>query len=499
VVKSIDNITSHVTEAIQRLPEKNKDTPGNWDSLIGALVNPAQDLEDIMQSMLDERSLTTSEGVNLDRMGVWVGENRLGRTDPDYLIAIYGKIAENNSETTEKDIMGSVRRFVTADRYEFTDTTGGMFKIILHNPTYPIDPRLYRSVDSAKAAGVGYSEFTTGVVGYFGFSDDSNAKGYSTIVTSYYSFYFSDTPSTPAQEIGIYESGGDYTLRMTMLDNSDAVDFLGEMVADFVFSTDGHIRLSDPEGIVWEIDSLTKTSITDNGVNNSYLDNSGVTADGGYTASLESVSSAVLGFTATKDLNLSRADVFFWNGDTEADATVIMKLWKSSGSTVTLQSYAISENVPVGSSTVSFVFDLPVAYANGEVILYTIQKLSGNDAPMYGLYTGLSQGIYGYATYDTGSYSTPPTATSGTVAEWFERVYSATGRVLDLALTSSGGSVEHCGVYKNGVLTTMAALLSDFSIYNTTTVPYFDEELIIRSYEVYDSQAGSYPTLLPRS
>jgi len=210
-IKQIVNNDKHIAEAIDRLPQQYKDAPktysggteSGWEGLIRSFSLNAQSLEDIMQSMLDQRGLDTAVGVNLDRIGQIVGEERLGRNDADYLSSILGKIAENNSDGTAKDIILSVKRFVSASVYEYFDLTIAKFKVTLIDPVLPINPRVYDSLNTAKVAGVGFQPFTLvpATEGYFGFSSDPNvdAFGFLTKWVGEFPFIFQPNPINGAE------------------------------------------------------------------------------------------------------------------------------------------------------------------------------------------------------------------------------------------------------------------------------------------------------------
>jgi hypothetical protein len=117
-VKEIEPIDNHIELAIDRLPQQYKDASAKynptyseeslsgWESFLHSFVAPAQDMENIMIDMLNERGLTTAEGVNLDRIGQIVGIDRQGLPDDEYQIQLIGQIAANNSNTTGDDLLG---------------------------------------------------------------------------------------------------------------------------------------------------------------------------------------------------------------------------------------------------------------------------------------------------------------------------------------------------------------------------------------------------------
>jgi len=410
-VKEIINIDDHVARAISRLPQKHKAIPsGNWDSLLTIFVNPAQDLEDIMQDVLDNRSLTAAVGVNLARMGTWVGENRLGRIDADYLVGIYGKIAENNSDTTEKDVMLSVKRFAEAEDYIYVDATNGKFNITLYNPVYPVEPRLYTSVDSAKAAGVGYPEFTMANLDYFGFTNDVNAKGFGTYIPTMYPFYFVDEVLSPSEEVGVYENGGDYTLKLAMKDGSDAFTTETQLQVDFDDSTkpfsDGNIRIIDAEGVVWDVECLGSAPLTVNATPSTLESN--ITPPFGYSKLVPvGEDTHLYGFLASADAlvyQILAAVETYTPG-----LKVVAKLWSWETSTAILISTSNEITLTSGVNSLTFVFDPAIKYVSGERILFSVHLTEGvGDAYLFHASSASDVGVYGEVNEVTGThYSTP--------------------------------------------------------------------------------------------
>jgi hypothetical protein len=130
-VKQITEITDHAEQGIARLRQLYKDaTPKytvawkgdlatGWEAMLYAFIKPAQTLETILNKMLNERGLTTAEGVNLDRIGQIVGADRGGQTDQQYLGLISAQIAANNSDTTAEDLL-NITRILLEDVLELT-------------------------------------------------------------------------------------------------------------------------------------------------------------------------------------------------------------------------------------------------------------------------------------------------------------------------------------------------------------------------------------------
>jgi hypothetical protein len=81
----------------------------NIEKLIETYVTQIQDLEQVFFQLVNLRTIDTSEGVQLDGIGQIVGEDRFGRNDTDYRVAIKGRIRLNLSNGTIEDIIAVIR------------------------------------------------------------------------------------------------------------------------------------------------------------------------------------------------------------------------------------------------------------------------------------------------------------------------------------------------------------------------------------------------------
>lgn len=95
-------ITNHVDIANDRYTQVFKDKP-NISGVTGALVSQIQYLENTFHDLGDYRGIYSSTGYQLDRLGKVVGENRMGRNDDEYRIAILAQIAINTSDGTPEE------------------------------------------------------------------------------------------------------------------------------------------------------------------------------------------------------------------------------------------------------------------------------------------------------------------------------------------------------------------------------------------------------------
>lgn len=100
----VTRITTHVQDGLDRLAEQYKGRP-LVVALHTAFYEQIQELEDAIYSINAGRQLwdgTTSPSVGqqLDNIGTIVGISRNGLSDAQYLLFIFGKIADNFSDTT---------------------------------------------------------------------------------------------------------------------------------------------------------------------------------------------------------------------------------------------------------------------------------------------------------------------------------------------------------------------------------------------------------------
>jgi surface protein len=93
-----------VAEGLDRLVYQWRDKPIVQGLLTSYLEN-VQPLEDVNFQLLDERGVYSAVGVQLDTIGLLVGELRRGRGDVAYRQAILNRIVINNSDGTPESIL----------------------------------------------------------------------------------------------------------------------------------------------------------------------------------------------------------------------------------------------------------------------------------------------------------------------------------------------------------------------------------------------------------
>lgn len=107
----MNKIESHAAEALERLCELFK-AKANIRALITLWCGPIQAFEDVMYQVLTERTVDIAIGVQLDMLGVIVGQPRGGLSDDDYRRYIRARIRVNRSNGTINQILAIVRLIV---------------------------------------------------------------------------------------------------------------------------------------------------------------------------------------------------------------------------------------------------------------------------------------------------------------------------------------------------------------------------------------------------
>lgn len=104
-----------ISLGLNRLLEQFKDKP-NIEAVLTSYLQQINDLEDTYESLLNERSIFTAVGVQLDLLGALVNEARLGRSDSVYRLAILTRIGINNSEGTPNQILSLLKNITGATK-----------------------------------------------------------------------------------------------------------------------------------------------------------------------------------------------------------------------------------------------------------------------------------------------------------------------------------------------------------------------------------------------
>ncbi len=153
----------HVDEGIANLIEqfKNKD---NLRKFLTSFLEQIQDLEDAFDQILTLTDVVAvAFGQQLDNLGLIVGEERFGRSDEQYRIAIDTRILLNNSSGTPENIIALIRALESSLSVEVRESFPASF---IADVVTPIDPLL---VDLNQIADVVKSGRPAGVEGFVEF------------------------------------------------------------------------------------------------------------------------------------------------------------------------------------------------------------------------------------------------------------------------------------------------------------------------------------------
>jgi len=142
--------TTHDTEALARLIEQFKELP-NIAALINAYTEQTQDDEDVFWDLLLERALSTAIGAQLDGLGEIVGEERLGRSDDDYRLAITARIKRNVMSGTGDEIL-EILALLTDNVFTLEEFFPAGLKIVIYDALSEDPEQIARNL--SKAAGV---------------------------------------------------------------------------------------------------------------------------------------------------------------------------------------------------------------------------------------------------------------------------------------------------------------------------------------------------------
>ena len=160
-------ITNHFDRALSLLVsqfrgQKPDGSLTNFQKLIKVLVKPFQDIENVKWQLKTERWLSSSEGVQLDKLGEILGLARLpGESDEEYRERLQFQIFINKSSGTPEEVMSVLRFFTQATHTNYHDIGIAAFQLEtnglknLSAPDLPND--LNEGLFKVSPAGVNYA------------------------------------------------------------------------------------------------------------------------------------------------------------------------------------------------------------------------------------------------------------------------------------------------------------------------------------------------------
>ncbi len=128
----------------------------NISKILSTYTGACSNLEDLWFELLEERSLTTAVGAQLDLLGKLIVEQRRGRGDDEYRVAILAKIGVNNSEGTALNITDFISGLTGAETIKIFQHFPASTTLQFNSRDLILNPKeVAQSVDSVHSAGVG--------------------------------------------------------------------------------------------------------------------------------------------------------------------------------------------------------------------------------------------------------------------------------------------------------------------------------------------------------
>lgn len=166
---SATEIQDHEQRARDNLIAQFQQKP-DLEALLNSYIEQIQDLETVYFDLVDDRTLDSAIGAQLDGIGDIVGEDRQSRSDADYRLAIRSRIIVNNSTGTTEDLNQLGRSLLGSTfGFEVSEIFPAGLIVQLQDPIDPVqtDPQqLINFFRATRAAGVRLI-LTFGIVGSF--------------------------------------------------------------------------------------------------------------------------------------------------------------------------------------------------------------------------------------------------------------------------------------------------------------------------------------------
>jgi hypothetical protein len=134
----------------------------NLRAVLSAFLSEVQGLENTVFDVIVSRLIGFAKGVQLDMLGRFVGENRLGRSDTDYRAAIRLKTYINGSSGRPEDLILIARAITGLSVVNYYDISPGNCRLVIPGWT-PDDGSLHAFLQTICPAGVRLVDVTSGL------------------------------------------------------------------------------------------------------------------------------------------------------------------------------------------------------------------------------------------------------------------------------------------------------------------------------------------------
>lgn len=186
------NKIDHITKGLSRIITQYKESE-NLINYIITLLTEANNIEDVIFQLYEERYLDTATGVQLDVLGQIVGQARFNievmgnirpLTDDEYRYVLRVKIATNENGVTPKEIINNIKTVIRVDTVEYIETGYAGYTISIGKKLTDTEKLILQQGFLPKPLGVGayyISDFEGDV---FGFKEDPQAKSFGTLTNT---------------------------------------------------------------------------------------------------------------------------------------------------------------------------------------------------------------------------------------------------------------------------------------------------------------------------
>jgi len=157
----------------------------NVVGLLTSYMESVQGVEDTFEQLLKERSLDTAIGAQLDVLGLIIGEDRKGRSDADYRLALKLRVAINKSDGTEPVVTSLIKQITSADTATFEDVYPAGVKYTLEGLNVEVDDSILDEIKNILAATITAQLLVTKFINPpFVFRNDTSGEGFSDASTN---------------------------------------------------------------------------------------------------------------------------------------------------------------------------------------------------------------------------------------------------------------------------------------------------------------------------
>jgi len=175
---------NQITEGLERLITQWQDKP-NVVGLFTSYLDSINELEDVYFQLLEERSLDTAIGAQLDNIGLIVGEPRDGRSDNDYRDGISLRVAINASDGTEPRVVELLKLLSGAETAVYQENFPAGVIIKLEGPETSVSQTVLDELKNILGATITAElSFVTFMDPPFVFEGDSTGEGFADVSTN---------------------------------------------------------------------------------------------------------------------------------------------------------------------------------------------------------------------------------------------------------------------------------------------------------------------------